>query len=346
MAPMGDRLAAMKNIQLVIPDLFLPQHVAAEACAGLALPALEKLLARAQRLPLSADSLEVWLCESFGVTNHSIAPVTLRSDNLEPGTAYWLRADPVHLRLQRDQLILQTEVPLSAEESAQLCTSLNAHFAADGLHFFAPHPQRWYLQLNAAPEMTTHFLVQVVGKDVHAHLPQGKHALHWHGVFNEIQMLLFEHPVNQTREARGELPINSVWLWGGGHATEKLARPYIKIYGDSDLAASFALAADIPCECLPENATQCVTDREGDQLIVLEGLRRALQHGDLHAWREELQRFEQCCVEPLLGALRSGHIERLTLNIPQAGAAGRFILTPGAMWKLWLRPKMLARYSV
>ena len=29
MAPMGDRLAAMKNIQLVIPDLFLPQHVAA-----------------------------------------------------------------------------------------------------------------------------------------------------------------------------------------------------------------------------------------------------------------------------------------------------------------------------
>jgi len=43
--------------------------------------------------------------------------------------------------------------------------------------------------------------------------PKGVEALHWHQLFNEIQMLLFSHPVNEAREVRGELPVNSVWLW-------------------------------------------------------------------------------------------------------------------------------------
>jgi hypothetical protein len=336
----------MRSVHLVVPDLFLPQQVAVEACAGLALPALETLLARAQPAPLLTESLEAWLCEAFGVADQAIAPVTLRADAVAPGAAYWLRADPVHLRLQRDQLILQPDVPLTADEAAQLCASLNTHFAADGLRFFVPHPQRWYLQLDAAPDMSTHPLAQVAGRNVHAHLPQGADALRWHGVLNEIQMLLFEHAVNQAREARGELPINSVWLWGGGYATGELARPCAKVYGDSDLASAFAQAAGIPHESLPDHATRCVASDDGDALIVWEGLRRALQHGDLHAWREGLQRFEQCCAEPLLGALRAGRIKRLTLDIPHAGAARRFVLTRGAVWKLWRRPKPLARYAV
>jgi len=30
---------------------------------------------------------------------------------------------------------------------------------------------------------------------------------------NELQMQLHDHPLNQAREARGELPVNSLWLW-------------------------------------------------------------------------------------------------------------------------------------
>lgn len=336
----------MRSAHLVVPDLFLPQHAAADACAGLVLPALETLLARALPAPLSEESLEAWLCGAFGVADQAIAPVTLRADGLEPGAGYWLRADPVHLRLQRDQLILQAEAPLTADEAAQLCASLNTHFAGDGLHFFAPHPQRWYLQLDAAPDMSTRPLAQVAGRNVHAHLPQGADALRWHGVFNEIQMLLHEHAVNQAREARGELPINSVWLWGGGQAAGELARPYANVYGDSDLAAAFAQTAGIPHAVLPDDATQCVASDEGEVLIIWEGLRRAFQHGDLHVWRDGLLRFEQGCAEPLLDALRAGRIARLTLDVPQAGASRRFVLTRSAVWKLWQRPRPLACYAV
>lgn len=338
------RLAAMRSIHLVISDLLLPQELAAEACAGLALPSLEKLLARAQTEPLRVESLETWLCEAFGVDGQAIAAVTLRADGMMPGGAYWLRADPVHLSIQRDQLILQPDVRLNAGEAAQLCASLNAHFGGEGVRFFAPHPQRWYLQLDAAPDMVTSSLAQVSGRNIHAHLPHGPDALHWHGVLNEAQMLLFEHMVNQAREARGELPVNSVWLWGGGHATGLLARPYAKVYGDSDLAGSFARAAGIPCELLPDDTACCVEANGGDVLIVWEGLSRAMQRGDLHAWRDSLQRFEHSCAAPLNGALRAGRITHLTIEVLKAGASCRFMLTRGAAWKLWRRPKPLTSY--
>ena len=334
----------MNNIHLLIPDLFLPRQIAGEVCAGLALPALETLLARAQPVPLPAESLEAWLCATFGVADQAIAPITLRADGVEPGASYWLRADPVHLLLQRDQLLLQADVPLSAGEAAQLCASLNAHFDGHGLHFIAPHPQRWYLRTDAAPEMSTCPLAQVAGRNVHAHLPQGADALRWHGIFNEIQMCLFDHAVNQAREARGALPINSLWLWGGGRAVGELARPYASVCGDSDLASAFAQVAGIPGKVLPDDAS--VAGLDGDALFVHEGLSRALRHGDLHAWRDELQRLEQGCVQPLLEALRGGRIARLTLDAVQAGASRRFVLTRGAAWKLWLRRRPLARYAI
>ena len=49
----------MKNVHLIIPDLFLPEDIAAEVCADLHLPALEKLLARgASTKPLVLSAIE------------------------------------------------------------------------------------------------------------------------------------------------------------------------------------------------------------------------------------------------------------------------------------------------
>lgn len=339
----------MKNVHIVIPDLFLPPELSADVCAGLELPALETVLARARPDSLRAATLEAWLCETFGVPDQSIAAVTLLAEGMEPGEFCWLRADPVHLHLQRDQMILQGDVPLRADEAAQLCASLNTYFSeADfpgtGLQFFAPHPQRWYLRLDHAPDMTTRPVSQVAGSNVHAHLPQGPDALRWHGVFNEIQMLFFEHAVNQAREARGELPVNSVWLWGEGRAAGQLAQPFDQAYGDSPMAGAFAHAAGVPHASLPDDAGDWL-GREGDAvLLVWEGLHRAIQQGDLQAWRSSLQRFEQCCAA-LLAALRAGRIARITLDVLQGNAARRFVLTRGMAWKLWRRPKRLAHYA-
>lgn len=331
----------MRNVQVVIPGLFLPQTVAGEACAGLPVPVLEVLLARARSEPLPPSSLETRLCELFGVADGAVAPVTLRAEGREPGKAYWLRADPVHLLIRRDQMIVQADVAPGADEAAALCASLNAHFAGDGLRFFAPHPQRWYLQRDAEPDMKTCPLSQVAGKDIRAYLPQGPDALRWHGVLNEIQMLFHDHAVNLAREARGELPVNSVWLWGGGREERQLARPCAEVWSDSGLADAFARAAGIPCAALPDDARACPDG--GDALLVWEGLQRAILRGDLQAWRDSLRQFEQCCAVPLRDALRAGRIAQFTLDAPDAGR--RFVLTRGAAWKFWRRPEPLASYG-
>lgn len=344
----------MRNVDIVILDLFLPQEIAVGACADLSVPTLEKMLARAKPASVpseisSTGTLEEWLCRTFGIArqmDEPIAPITLMADGMQPGVGYWLRADPVHLQMQRTQLSLHPDVPLNADEATQLCASLNTHFAAEGLRFFAPHPQRWYLQMESVPGIVTRPLAQVAGRNVQSYLPTGQHALRWHKVFNEIQMLFFEHAVNQAREARGDLPINSIWLWGGGQAVEQLVRPYTKVYGDSFLAGAFAQAAGIPYQVSPDDLTSCVDDNEGDVLIVWEGLRRPLQQGDLHAWRDSVERLEQNYIAPLWEALSNGRIKQLRLNVLNAGVAQRFVLTRSAVWKPWRLSKSLTQYAL
>lgn len=344
------RLAYMNtHVHLVVPDLFLPEEIASKVCAGLHLPALEKILSRARAAPLQETSLEDWLGEAFGVTEQAIAPVTLQADKMEPGAHYWLRADPVNLRILRDQLVLQP-VMVGREEAAQLCAALNEHFAGDGLHFNAPHSSRWYLRLDEDPRIDTTSLAQVAGKNVQQFLPQGQEGLRWHSTLNEIQMLLFSHPLNEVREQRGEWQVNGLWLWGGGYAGEALRRPFSHVYTDSELAAAFATVADIGCASLPAGAVMEDVERsiaEGSQevLIIWDGLRAALQDGDLGGWRESLQYFEQRCAYPLLQALRSGLLEKITLDTVQEQSSRRFVLTRRDNRKFWRRARKLDFYS-
>ena len=330
----------MKHIHVVIPDLFLPESLAKDVCAGLSLPVLEKLLARSDAQPLPAQSLEAWLCGAFAIPYPAIAPVTLLADGLKPASDYWLRADPVHLHLNRDQMILQTNVSPSKDEAQQLCAHLNQYFSESGMSFVAPHPQRWYLRLDDDPGLATHSVYQVEGRNSRFYLPQGAAALKWHGVLNEIQMALHGHALYQAHEARGVLPINSVWLWGGGRAVA-LARPFDRFYGDSELAMAFAQAADIPYSNV--SGEQGMVE---EVLYVWEGLGAALRRGDFHAWREAVLKLERDHLAPLLRSLAAGDIQRITLDVPQEEGSRRYELTRAMLWKIWKRLQPLASYTL
>lgn len=336
----------MKKIHIVIPDLFLPQQLAAYASADLSLPVLEKLLARARVEPLKVDNLEAWLCKSFGVDEMAVAPLTLQADGVQPGDAYWLRADPVGISMQRDQMVLQADIALTEEEAAPLCASLNSHFAEDGLRFLAPHPQRWYLQLDHQPAMETHPLPQVAGADIHAHLPYGADALRWHSVFNEIQMLFYGHAVNQAREQRGETPVSAVWFWGGGKLNKSLLHPFARVAGDSELAKAFAQAAAMSVWNRTDPMPADWAAQSGDLLLVWEGLRSALQKADIGKWRDALQQFEKIYAEPLLAALSAGLVEQITVDVLSDGASRRFTVTRASLWKLWCVRKPLLHYAL
>lgn len=330
----------MKQVHIVISDLFLPQPLARDVCAGLRLPVLEKILARGKERSLPLHSLEAWLCDAFAVPQTAIAPVTLLADGLPPEDGYWLRADPVHLHLDRNQIILQTNVAPSAEEAAQLCAHLNRHFAETGMKFFAPHPRRWYLRLDEAPDLTTHSLYEVEGRNTRFYLPREASGMKWHAVMNEIQMLLHGHPANEAGAARGTLPINSLWLWGGGRAVAPVSS-FGLLYGASELAALFARAANVPHSRNFEPRESVET-----ALYVWDGLSTAVRRGDFHAWRESVQACEQDCLSPLLRLLAAGEIKCITLDVVQEEASSRYELTRSMLWKVWERTQPLANYAL
>ena len=331
----------MNHLHLLIPDLFPPQDIAAEVCAGgLRLPALQKLLSRGQASAESAASLEDWLCRAFGA--EGVAPVRAAADGLDVSEGYWLCADPVNLQLQHSQVLVRPDVAPTWEEAMALCANLNEHFAGQGMRFFAPHPQRWYVRLEAEPQITTSPLRLVAWRDAKFHQPQGTDALHCQRVVTEMQMLLYADPMNQARAARGELVIGSLWLWGGGRATP-LQLAFDAVGGDSELAGAFAKTAGVP----QAGTLKAMLDGKcGRGLWVCSALGEALQRGDLYAWRSAVQRFEHEYARPLLMALQAGRLRSLTLEVLQAEGGRRFALTSGDAWRLWRAARSLARYAV
>lgn len=334
------KLLGMKHLYLLIPDLFPPQEIAAEVCAGLHLPALEKLLARGKVNNSPAETLEETLCAAFGV--QSVAPVRAAADGLEVRKGYWLCADPVNLQLHRAQMMLLPEVMLGRNEAAALCDSLNEHFAGMRLRFFAPHPQRWYLQVDAEPQLTTTPLSRAAWNDAKFHQPQGTDALHWQRIITELQMVLYAHPLNQARDARGELIVSSLWLWGGGGA-QPLTAGVDAVGGDSELGTAFAQTAGVP---QIESFIGMLDGQYENGLWVCDMPGEALQRGDLHAWREAVLQVERECAAPLMKVLQGGRLRRLTLEVLREHDSLSFALTRGDALKLWQAGGSLARYAV
>ncbi len=230
---------------------------------GLALPALETLLARGRSSDLPGASLERWLAAAFRIAARPdlpLAALSLRGEGVDPGDAFWLRADPVHLSVQRDQLLLTDAGHASSSPPArrrELTGALNAHFAEDGLEFIAPTPQRWYVRARDEPRVRTTPTAEAIGGSIEALLPQGDDGPRWRRIVNEAQMLLHAHPCNEAREARGELPVNSIWLWGAGRLPEiPDAAPYGAVWSSHPLAAGIAAGAGLASQHVPSSAAR------------------------------------------------------------------------------------------
>ncbi|MGQ0526160.1 MAG: phosphoglycerate mutase [Betaproteobacteria bacterium] len=345
---------AAMQCTLLIPRLWWSRDAAAEAYRDLAVPALETLCARATHHAFPPIGWEAWLCQAFEVERQRdwpIAPITLTQDGGDPQDAYWMRADPVHLRAHRHQLLLadSSAFDISQGEADILTQALNAHFDSEAFRFRAPSPERWYLRLDSLPQIGTTMLDDVAGTSIDPCLPKGPDALHWHRIMNEIQMLFHENPVNEAREARGELPINGVWLWGGGRSTAVRGRHFSNVTSDEPLASALAERADIPTAVLPADGRTWLdaghdAERGPSALVVLNSLTAPARRGDVNGWRNALAELETRWIAPLLAALKKGRFQELVLVAPGNSGCARFELTRSQLFRFWRARRPLASY--
>jgi hypothetical protein len=323
------------DVELFVAQL--PALLAASPGALPALPDLARWLARASAVRTDAASEEQALCERFGVTRQAdwpVAPLALQGDGHDPADAYWLRADPAWLQATRGDLVLGRvgDLGLTRTDADALCAALDSHFAADGLRFLAPAPQRWYLRLPRPAGLATTPAREVLGRSVDTLLPRGADALAWHRRLNEMQMLLHDHPVNAAREARGEPPVNSVWLWGGGVLPRCAPRREVAVWSDAALARGLALCAGARWASLPSDATALLGTPAESRIVVMDA------DPPRGPPLEPLRALHDRWISPLLAAVRSGRVRSAALVLQQDGALWRLHLSRADLWKLWSRP--------
>jgi hypothetical protein len=339
----------VRTVTLFVPSLFWPEAADADASSGLRLPALEMLLSRGTTTDTACENEPAWLCGRFGVEKQAdwpVAPLALAGDGGNPGTGYWIRADPVHLRMHNDGLILLAPetLEIAEDELRELTGALNRQFDAEGFVFHAPHPRRWYVkmpQAPKAPKIHTITLKQAIGRDVTRLLPEGEERLRWHRIFNEVQMLLHAHPVNMAREERGAMVVNSVWFWGGG-TLPATSSPFDAIQSDDPLAMGLAKTAGIMPAPLPADSGLAA----GNNLLVdIRDAEREFIRGNVASWQAALEKLETRWFVPVLDGLRVGRIGRAVVATVTGGRRHEWSVTRGALWRIWRRPRPLAYHA-
>jgi hypothetical protein len=137
----------------------------------------------------------------------------------------WAFITPCHWAMGREHATLTDPhtLALSAGESQTFLQAMQPYFATEGitLHFAAP--DRWLAEGEVLRHLATASLDRVLGRNVDPWLPGAKTAGSLRRLQNEMQMLLYTHPLNDQRVAAGRRSVNSFWISGSGALDRPIA---------------------------------------------------------------------------------------------------------------------------
>jgi hypothetical protein len=216
----------------------------------------------------------------------------------------------VHVAPSRDGAVLLPAAGLAITpgQSVALFESALALFADTGFGLDPLNDVHWRIRLpdSYAPRCASPELVSMTA--VNDWWTQDEAGRPWRRLVNELQMLWFDHPVNESRMEQGQFPVNSVWLYGGGRANQ------------------FSASA-----------------RRADAHVHDSLLAPAARH-DWSAWLAELERLESEVFAPLSGGKTPELVLTGSEKIIETAPAGlsRWIKRlPGGRdtWRSWWSPQ-------
>jgi hypothetical protein len=288
--PLGPRC------QQALPPLQLPH-----------LSALLRLLTPAQRQTRDADTLsplhELLQAQALGLqAPDGLLPwAALQAHSLHLPAAQagagWAWLTPCHWQVNTDHVRMADPIDceISSEESHTVMESLRAFLAEDGITLHGLQTSGNWLALGTAfYALPTASLARASGGAVDHWMPRQAQAQPLRRLQNEMQMLLYTHPVNDARAARKLLPINSFWISGTG-----------------------TLPADF--EATPDSGG-----------TLLDSLREPVVRDDATAWTQAWQALDAGPVHALLEQARRG--EPVELTLCGETAAQTYAGQPQGLW--------------
>jgi hypothetical protein len=153
----------------------------------------------------------------------------------------WGLITPAHWHLGTEQISLIDPAGLMLDEaqSRAFFDAVAPLFSSEGYTLAWGAPLRWYAAHESFANLATASLDRVVGRNVDRWLGSDPAVRRIRRLQSEVQMQLHTHPLNEDREQRSLLPVNSFWISGCGLAQPSPAMPTL----DNSLRSS-ALAED------------------------------------------------------------------------------------------------------
>jgi len=221
--PMSD------DAHLLIPFASSPEPGCREALRGLALPRLEQLLARlvpgepdtGHETSLSLPHERV-LARACGLapTDGRIpwAAWQVQQSGADPGGAAWAQITPCHWRVGSDHVAMDdpSELQLHEDDSRALLATVRPFFEEDGIALEYSAPTLWLARGEVFRDFPAASLDRVIGRKVDDWLPRVAGAGPVRRLQQEVQMLLYTSELNDQRQQRGLLPVNSFWVSATG----------------------------------------------------------------------------------------------------------------------------------
>ncbi len=238
-------------------------------------PPHERALARAHGLDAAglADGLIPWAAWER----------SQRTPPEDTALKAWAFVTPCHWAFGREQAILSDPegLALTEADSRTLMAAMQGYFEQDGIALSYGGPDHWLAEGAIFRQLPTASLDRAIGRSVDPWLPDGSAAKTLRRLQNEMQMLLYTHPLNDLRQQQGLVPVNTVWFSGTGDLPEGGRRP----------------AATGPAQ----------------QVMAPRGLARAMFTGDWAAYAAAWTALDAGAVQELLSRQGAGQTVRLTL---------------------------------
>jgi hypothetical protein len=315
----------VSELTVILGDFFIPAR-SPQADPLPRLPALERLLARAERLRLQ-QGWRGWLAGAYlGEDLAAQSPARVAAHAWlapRPGPDCFWFATPVHYLAGIDSVHLHPDglLCLSPSEQELLVSDFNTLFgdAQWQLHALG----RRELLLRGPPlDASAPDPGQWAGRDPYQGVATGADARALRRFGSEIEMWLHTHPLNVARRERGQLPVTGLWLWGarGAHANaaahsaaqgaiaaaRAAQSPLPNLYGADLFAEALWRLAGQAAHDLPEGF-QALRASPRSQSIVLYPLLGA------EGLTQRMQRLEQRWLAPGQLALRGRRLRSLLL---------------------------------
>lgn len=308
-------------MHLLIPHASALSEASTHTLRDLPLPRLSKFLSISSAgAPAGTDEYSLTppheraLADAWGWRGDDGAlPFAARqaaADGIAVGDAPWGLLTPAHWHVGREHVSLADpdELHLDEAESRALLDAVRSLFESEGFTLAWGAPTRWYASHPSLAGLPCASLDRAVGRNIDLWLPVHPQARLLRRLQNEVQMLLHTHPLNDAREARGELPVNSFWLSGCGVAQpagtgidvdERLRAPLLA--GDWAAWAEAWTALDAG----PVNALLAAAERGEAPALTLCGERHAQRHDAARRslWQKVAGRFRGVEAHAVLEAL-------------------------------------------